>query len=40
MLFIVIILVFIFIALITIFGDYTTKEMNKDYQYYNRIVGK
>lgn len=37
MLFIVIILVFILIGLISFFGDYEEKEIKKDYEKYWRI---
>ena len=40
MLFILIIIIFCFIGIIAIFGDYPNKELKKDYRYYNEIVGR
>ena len=38
MLFILIVIVFIFIFFIALFGDYNTKEMQKDYVKFNDIT--
>lgn len=38
MLFFIIILVFILIFLIALFGDYNTKEMQEDYVKFNEIT--
>lgn len=40
MLFIIIILVFILIGLISFFGDYEKEEKKRDYEYYNQIINK
>lgn len=40
MLFVIIILVFILIGLISFFGDYEEKERARDYEHYNQIINK
>lgn len=40
MLFIIIILIFVLIGLISFFGDYEEKEKARDYRYYNQIINK
>lgn len=40
MLFILLTIVYIFLAFIALFGDYEEKELKKDEEYYNKIVGK
>lgn len=40
MLFVLIILIFIFISFIALFGDYETKEMKKDYEKFYNLINK